>query len=468
VETKLEKIYRYVDEHTIEFIKDLRSYLKQPSISAIGEGIKECAEMTSGFLKELGADVTIVSYDGGYPIVYGILGSNKAAKTLIHYNMYDTQPVGPIEKWISPPLDANVVNIPNYGDCIIARGAINTKGPLLAFLNALKSIQHTSGELPVNIIFVFEGEEEIGSPSLPKFIKEYANELKVASDAYMHLGSELFKPGVPAIFLGFKGWLPIEFEAKVREEDTHSHFKPIIDNAAWRLIWALNSLSDSRDQVIVEGFFDDVVPPSEDEMQLLKDLAKRLDEKQLKALAGRPRKWRKDLHGLELLKAYCFEPTINISGLISGYTETKIQNITPARALAKVDVRLVPKMSVDDILTKIKKHLSKRGFADVEVRRISGVGAYPWAKISVNAGIVQALIRTYKRMGYEPEVWPFVGGSAPGYLWMRPPLNLPTFPVIGGLGHGGNQHAPNEYFTVKGYRDSMKSAATFLFEYAKA
>jgi len=167
------------------------------------------------------------------------------------------------------------------------------------------------------------------------------------------------------------------------------------------------------------------------------------------------------LHGIELLKRYLYSPTINIDGIIAGYVGPGTKTVLPHMAKAKVDIRLVPHMKTDEILEKFRNHLKKHGFADIEV---DVHDCYPWSHVSVREEVVQAMLRTYRRHGFEPEIWPRIGGSAPFYLFNQPPLSLPY--IMGGLGHGSRAHSPNEYITVEGIRDNEKSIATFLHEYA--
>ena len=213
-------------------------------------------------------------------------------------------------------------------------------------------------------------------------------------------------------------------------------------------------------KIAIENFYENLSPPSREEEQLLKKLEKTFDEETIREEID-VLSFSEDLHGMELLKHYLYSPTINIDGITAGYTGSGTKTVLPHVAKAKVDIRLVPHMQTDEIIRKFKRHLKKHGFADIKVEIHD---CYPWAQVSVKEEAVQAMIRTYQRHRYEPEIWPRMGGSAPFYLFNQPPLSLPF--VIGGLGHGSRAHSPNEYSVVEGIRDNEKSVATFLYEYA--
>jgi acetylornithine deacetylase/succinyl-diaminopimelate desuccinylase-like protein len=327
---EIAEIYRHIDENFDAYVEKLRRYIKQKSVSSQDIGVKDCAKIALGFVKDLGAEVELVEYDLPYaqPIVYGKLESYRGRKTLINYHMYDTTQVPDPERWISPPWEARIVELPTFGKSIVGRGAINSKGPSMAFINALNAIKEVTGDVPVNLFLVLEGEEEIESPSLEPFVKEHLEELKTADAEYSHRAGQDDK-GIPRLMLGNKGELDLEFEVVVRPEDTHSGSKPVLDSAVWRLIWAFNSLCDSSDEIAIDGWRDEVKPPTDDEMELLKKLSETLDEEAFKASLGKTSGFRKDVQGLEMLKAYTYEPTLNIN-----LPSTRLGDILTSTALS--------------------------------------------------------------------------------------------------------------------------------------
>ncbi|MEM3011409.1 MAG: M20/M25/M40 family metallo-hydrolase, partial [Candidatus Bathyarchaeia archaeon] len=222
----------------------------------------------------------------------------------------------------------------------------------------------------------------------------------------------------------------------------------------------LTSLKTPDGKIAIKDFYENVRPPSPEEEKLLEKLEKTFDEETFRKEIDVLR-FSEDLHGIELLKRYLYSPSINVDGIIAGYTGPGTKTVLPNVARAKVDIRLVPNMKTNEILQKLRKHLKEKGFPEVKIQVHD---CYPWAQISVKEEVAQAMIRTYRHHGYEPEIWPRMAGSAPFYLFNQPPLNLPF--IVGGLGHGGRAHSPNEYMVVEGIRDNEKSIATFLYEYA--
>ena len=265
-EDTLQQIFEYVDQHFDDHLAATQRYLRQPSISTENLGIQECAEMTAEMLRDLGADARLVPLQGGHPVVYGRLMSGNSDRTLLVYGMYDVQPVDPLEAWDSPPFEARIMD-----GRIIARGAINTKGPLMAFIHAVHSIQAVTGDVPVNLIFLIDGEEELGSRHLPQFIEQYTDELKTADAMYYHLPLETVK-GHPQVSLGFKGIAYFELEVKTLPTDAHSMVGPVVNSSVWRLIWALNSMRGADDRIAIDGFYENVQPPTEEDERMLTDL----------------------------------------------------------------------------------------------------------------------------------------------------------------------------------------------------
>ncbi|RLF20053.1 MAG: hypothetical protein DRN15_03245 [Thermoprotei archaeon] len=463
---EIHKVHEYIEAHFNEHLELTRRLLQQPSISATGEGIEECAQMVADHLKELGATVQLVRFRDGHPIVYGKLYSKEAKKTIIAYSMYDVQPPEPLDEWIAPPFEARIVQMEPFGDVIVARGAINTKGPLMAFINAVKSIMDSGLEPPVNMIFLIEGEEEIGSPHVPVIVKEKLDELKKADAVYFPSATQ-DERGVPSVVLGCKGIVYVELEVRggswggPKERDIHSSYIACVDSPVWRLIHLLSTLCSPEGKVLIDGFYDNVAPPSPDDMEMLKKTLEVFDEEVIKRRFTVER-FRGDAKGLELLKNLIFSPALNIDGIYAGYIGPGTKTVLPYRAMAKLDFRLVPNMTPEEVVEKLKKHLKKHGFSDVKLKVRD---AYPWAKTDPRASIVRAAIRALNIHGFDKyEVWPMSPGSAPFYAFASPPLSLPF--VMAGLGHGSRAHAPNEYITVKGLKDLEKYIVTFIYEYA--
>lgn len=455
LDNTIHRTFAYIDQHFEDHLAATQRYLRQPSISGENLGIQECAAMTAEILRALGAEVRLVPLKGGHPVVYGRINSSKATRTLLVYGMYDVQPVEPLAGWDTPPFGANIVN-----GRIVARGALNSKGPLMAFLNAVQSIQATAGEAPVNMIFIIEGEEEQGSRHLPQFIKENADELKMSEAAYYHFPMEGVK-GYPQVGLGFKGIAYFEMTVKTLETNAHSMVAPIVDNPAWRLVWALASMRAADGHITIDEFYDNARPPSASEEELFPGLIDVWGAGAIRDMYGVTRV-RAGLSGVDVVREALFAPTLNIDGFLSGYTGPGSNAIVPATAMCKMDIRLVPDMTIPEMMGKVRAHLDRRGFEDIDVRFVTGYGP---ARTPSNTHIADAAIKSLRWCGVEPKVVPMMPCTGPQAMFSGPPLNLPF--VMSALGHGWLLHAPNEYIEVEGLRQCEKSAAAFLYEFAE-
>ena len=451
----LQKIYDHVDHHFSAHLERCRAFLRQKSISATGEGIKETAQIVKGFIEELGGTVQN-SGDENFPILYGKVDTG-SPKTLIIYGMYDVQPVDE-HKWSSPPFGAEIKNVSNLGPCVIARGAVNSKGALAGLFNALRSIAEVD-RLPLNLIFTVEGEEEIGSPHFEPFILEHRDELRgvgaVDFDFYEESNKEV------TLHLGLKGIVYLDLTCRGGRkggptESLHSSVSAWISSPVWRLIHALGTLVDNTERISIEGFYDNVALPSKVDTDLLERLKDTFDEKaflkEMKALCFKYR-----LKGVELLKKGLYEPIINIDGIHAGYYGKGTKTVIPRSASAKIDIRFGPNMEPQEVIEKFRKHLIQHGYDDIEVTVRDN---YTWSKTDANEELVQKFIEAYQTHGRNPEIWPMATWAAPYFVFSRI-LRLPV--VSGGLGHGGKQHNPDEYMTVEGLRDFEKFVATFLY-----
>ena len=465
------EVFARIDERLEADILRLQTFVRQPSISVENHGIRECAELIRGYLESLGCDLAEVVETARHPVVYGERWVG-APKTLLIYLMYDTQPVRG-ENWSVPPLEGRIVQHPDFGRCLVARGAKNSKGPLRAFLNAVEAIQEVTGTLPVNLLFVAEGEEELGSPNLPGFVESYADRLSRA-DAALHPYALQEPDGRVLIWPGTKGLLYVEIEASgerwgrgPRAYDIHASQKAIVDNPVWRLLAALSTLvAADGNSVMVDGFYDNVRPPTAAEEAAVETLAETFQLEPFKQL------WQVDTFleeetTVDLLSRYFFTPTLNLDGIWGGYTGPGSKTVLPHRATAKLDARLVPNQGKDEILTKLRRHLDARGYADLDVRLMGGG---EWSQTPPDAPIVQAAVAGLRDLEVEPEVWPRNVGFFPAYLFNRAPLDLPF--CAAGLGHGGRAHSPDEYFVldgndrVAGLAGCEKSYAAILFQFA--
>jgi acetylornithine deacetylase/succinyl-diaminopimelate desuccinylase-like protein len=426
------------------------------SVSATGEGIREAAQWLKSALEHLGGSVVLWG-NPAFPIVYGRLG-NSHRKTLVVYGMYDVQPAEE-KRWNSPPFAAEIRTLPGLGECIIARGAVNSKGALCGVLNVLDTMK-THGEIPLNIIFTLEGEEEIGSPQFESFIRTHQAELK--ADGVVDFDFSRDTRGKVSMHLGLKGIVYLDLVCRggkaggPTESSLHGSSSAWISSPVWRLIHAVSSLTDSKEHITIPGFYDNVALPGENDVKLLEKLEKVFDEKaflrEMRSLC-----FKHNRRGIELLKKGLYSPIININGFHAGYEGPGTKTVLPRKATAKIDIRFGPNMEPAEVVEKFNRHLREQGYDDIQVDVRDN---YTWSKTDFSEPIVQSMLQMYRLHGVEPEVWPIATWAAPYFVFSRI-LGLPV--VSGGLGHGGKQHAANEYMTVQGLKEFEQSVATFLY-----
>jgi acetylornithine deacetylase/succinyl-diaminopimelate desuccinylase-like protein len=459
-EDTVQKVHTAIDEAFPEHLLRCRAFLRQKSISATGEGIVETAQTVKSFIEEIGGKATLWGH-AEYPIVFGRLDKG-APRTLLIYGMYDVQPADE-QTWISPPFAAEIHNLPAIGDSVVARGATNSKGALCGLFNTLKTIAETD-EIPLNLIFTIEGEEEVGSPQLEGFIQ--ANKGELAADGVADFDFSQDIRSKVAMHLGLKGIVYLDLVCRggkrggPTETALHGADSAWIASPVWRLIHALSSLTDNREDIAIPGFYDTVAPPSKQDVELLQQLAETFDEKaflrEMKSLS-----FKYDRHGVDLLKKGLYSPILNVDGFHAGYSGPGTKTILPRRATAKIDIRFGPNTEPGEVVQKVRQFFLQQGFDDVEVRVRD---SYPWSKTEFSEPIVQQMLRAYRLHGVEPEIWPMATWTAPYFVYSRI-LSLPV--VAGGLGHGGRPHAANEYMLVAGLKDFEKFVATFLYIMAR-
>src|SRR5258708_4989613 len=368
----LDPIFAEIAKRHDESLKRLQTWIRQPSIAAENRGMNEGCELTMQMLREAGfAQVAKVPTDG-QPGIFATLDAG-APKTLGLYFMYDVKQVDPAE-WSSPPWDAALVDKPGLGKVIIGRGAVNQKGPEATFLAALHAIRGAGRKLPVNLVFVAEGEEEIGSPHFPQVVHrpEVLAAVKKCSGIFMPSSSQGLD-GEVTLTLGAKGVVELELISSGEKwgrgprKDVHSSNKARLDSPAWHLVEALATLvSPDGNDPAIEGFAAKARPLSDSEKKMIAEAARRLNEAEAKKLLG-VQHWVHDVGFQESLELLTARPTVNIEGLVGGYTGPGGKTILPGRALAKIDMRLVPDMTAAESLAALKTHLGKKGFGDIEV-----------------------------------------------------------------------------------------------------
>lgn len=452
----------YLDAHQSAHLERVRAFVRQPSISADGTGITAMADLVAQTIREVGGSAEVVPTDG-HPVVTGRLDAG-APRTLLFYGMYDVQPVEG-EAWTVPPFAGEVVDLAPHGPCMVARGAFNSKGPLAGVLNVLGAYRALGARPPVNVVFLVEGEEEQGSRHLPAFVEAHRERLRAEAAYFGFYGQDA--RGVATVFLGVKGIIFLELVSRggawggPQHRMIHGSNAVWIGSPTWRLVQALASMMGHDEQILIEGFYDEVAPLSSDEEHLLERLTTVFDEREVLA-QNDVRRFKLAGHGETLLRNYLTLPTLNIDGLVSGWVGPGSKTVLPHEARARLDIRLVPGMDIPRTLKRLRAHLDGGGYGDIQMDVWQ---AYPWAQTPWRSPVVQALVAAIREEGVEPYTWPRIAGSAPMYLFSDV-LRMPF--VMGGLGHGGRAHSPNEYATVEGMRLFERSVAGFLQRFGEA
>src|SRR5712671_2066127 len=422
----LDSVFAEIEKRHDESLKRLQTWIRQPSIAAENRGMNEGCELTMQMLREAGfAEVAKVPTDG-QPGIFATFDAG-ASKTIGLYFMYDVKQADPAE-WSSPPWDAALVDKPGLGKVIIGRGATNQKGPEATFLAALHAIRGAGHKLPVNLVFVAEGEEEIGSPHFPQVVHrpEVLAAVKNCLGIFMPSASQGLD-GEVTMTLGAKGVIECELISSGERwgrgprKDVHSSNKARLDSPAWHLVEALATLvaADGNDPII-EGFAVKARPLSEAEKKMIAEAARRLSEAEAKKLLG-VEHWVHDVGWREALELLMSRPTVNIEGLVGGYTGPGGKTILPGKAVAKLDLRLVPDMTASEALAALKAHLAKKGFGDIEVRM---TGGYDPNSTPADAALIHVETEVYRKGGIDPVILPRSAGSWPGYVFTGEPLRL--------------------------------------------
>ena len=469
----LKPILAEIEKRHDESVRRIEDWVKQPTIAAENKGINEGCDLMMRLLRDAGCNQVTKCPTDLHPGVFATLDAG-APKTLAVYIMYDVKQVDPTE-WSSPPFSPTLVERSGLGRVLVGRGAVNSKGPQGAFLAAVHAIRGAGQKLPVNLVFVCESEEEIGSPHIPQIVDrpEVMAALRQAVGVLTPSSAQSLD-GTVTLSLGAKGVVELELVSTGEKWgrgprlDVHSSNKARLDSPAWHLVEALATLvSPDGNTPAIDHYLEKVRPVSAAEKAMIDEAAKRENEELVKKQLGIEH-WVHDVSFRESLEMLCSRPTVNIEGLVAGYTGPGGKTILPHRAVAKMDLRLVPNMTAADALAKLKAHLAKRGFGDIEVNM---TGGYDPTSTSPDSLPVRVETAIYKRNGANPIIWPRNAGSWPGYVFTGEPLKLPA--VQFGFGHGNGAHAPNEYYLIEsknpkiqGLDGAVRGHVEFLYELA--
>lgn len=449
--TNIQAVDTAIQERIDQNLEELSRLCAQPSIAAQGLGMEPCAELVKEMLAARGFNVQILP-TAGFPVVFAERGG-RSNKTLLFYNHYDVQPPEPLELWETPPFEPAIRDGKMY-----ARGVSDDKGHILCRLAAIDAILAVDGELPCNVKFLIEGEEEIGSINLAPFIEDHTDLL--AADACLWEFGYVNSEGVPIQYAGLRGICYVELSIRTASRDVHSGTGgSIFPNAAWRLTWALNSLKTPDEQIRIPGFYDKVVPPSERDLQLLEKLPDPADEyKERFGLQG----FIKGIEGgQELKREAIFTPTCTICGLTSGYQGPGSKTVLPSEASAKVDFRLIPNQDPQEVLLQLRNHLNNEGYSDIEITFLGGEAP---ARTDPDDPFLQMVVESAREVyGVPMMIQPMSGGSGPNHAFIHH-LNVPV--ATAGVGYPDSRaHAPNENLVIENFVDGVKHTARILVNF---
>jgi acetylornithine deacetylase/succinyl-diaminopimelate desuccinylase-like protein len=461
-----------IEKRHAEGVQRLQEWVRQPSIAAENRGMTEGCELMMKLARDAGFQTVTKVPTDGQPGVFATLDAG-APRTVGIYFMYDVKQVDPAE-WSSPPWDAAIVDKPGFGKVLMGRGAVNQKGPEAVFLAALHAIRGAGKKVPVNLVLVAEGEEEIGSPHFRQVIQrpEVTAALKRCSGVFMPSASQDPDGGV-TVSLGAKGVVELELVSSGEKwgrgprKDVHSSNRARLDSPSFHLVQALATLVNADGDPAIDNFAAAAKPPDAAQKAMLDAYAARVAEATAKRSLSAER-WAHGETWRASLERFFFTPTVNIEGLVAGYTGPGGKTVLPHRAVAKLDLRLVPDMTYDGAVAALEAHLAKRGFGDIEV---NPSGGYDPTSTAADAPVIRAEMNVYKRAGLDPVLQPRNAGSYPGYVFTNAPLSLPAAHY--GLGHGSGAHAPDEYYVIEpsnpkmaGFDRAVRSFVDYLYELA--
>ncbi|MHB1654600.1 MAG: M20/M25/M40 family metallo-hydrolase [Desulfitobacteriaceae bacterium] len=451
----IKTINNYVESEREGLINGLMDFLRLKSISAQNIGMQECAQALKATMQSLGIRTEMWQLEGGYPALFGEIINPQAQKTLLIYGHYDVQPPEPLDFWESDPFDP----VLREGK-IYARGATDDKGNLWATLMAVRCLKEIGIEIPINLKFFFEGEEEVGSPSMERYLTEHKDALK--SDFTILCDRGIHESGKPQIYLGNKGNMAVELKIKGAKRDVHSSQAPLIPNPAWQLIWLLNQLKNSQEEVLIPGYYDDVLQPDDEDLELIARIPFDSDE-YCKVYGIKETLPKGDK--LNVLSKLLFQPTATINGLKSGYQGEGNKTIIPSSASVKLDFRLVKNQDPHKSTRLIKDFFKKRGPENLDIH--IGNPRNP-SKVSYRADIVQVAAQVAREVYQkDPVIWPLLDGSGPMSMFEEI-LAAPA--IIIGLGAPfslANTHAPNENIGVEDYLTGIKLMSAIYYRYGK-
>ena len=444
---------KHIDVHMNNLISDLQTLIQQPSVSTKNEGIEECAQLVKKILEKSGIKSEILRLKNVAPIVYGeVKSKTNPNKTLMFYNHYDVQPVEPFELWDDPPFSGKI-----KGNKIFGRGSSDDKGELITRIKAVEAYLKTTGDVPCNIKFVIEGEEETGSAHIDQYLKKYQK--KFSCDGIIWEFGYVDSQNRPIIGLGMKGLLYVELSVKESIRDAHSSLAVLIKNPAWRLIEAVQTLRDSNGKILIKDWYKEITPLSKKDLEIISK--EPFDEKSFKKEFG-IKSFVGNMHGLSAKKALVGGATCNIAGFVSGYTGNGAKTVLPGEALVKIDFRLVPKMDPKKQVLRLKKHLKSKGYGDVLIKIFHGESA---ARTNPSDPFVSKVIKAADQSFGKSVLNVSNAGTGPMHSFVHF-LNAPCI-SIGSTYMFSRIHSPNEFARVDLLKKTTKCICLIMEKFEK-
>ncbi len=444
---------KHIDTHMNNLISELQILIQQPSVSAKNEGIEECAQLVKKILEKSGISSEILRLKNVAPIVYGEIKSKKNPnRTLLFYNHYDVQPAEPFELWDDPPFGGKI-----KGNKIFGRGASDDKGELITRIKAVQAHLKTTGDVPCNVKFVIEGEEETGSAHIDQYLKKYKK--KFSCDGVIWEFGYVDSKNRPIIGLGMKGLLYVELSVRESIRDAHSSLAVLIKNPAWRLIEALKTLRDSDGKVLIKDWYKEVTPFSKKDLEIISK--EPFDEKSFKKEFG-IKSFVGNMHGISAKKALVGNATCNIAGFVSGYTGKGAKTVLPGDALVKIDFRLVPKMDPKKQIVRLKQHLKSKGFSDVSIKIFHGEEA---ARTNPSDPFVSKVKEAADQSFGKSILNVSNAGTGPMHSFVKA-LNAPCI-SIGSTYMFSRIHSPNEFARVDLLKKTTKCICILMDKFGK-
>ena len=447
----MDRIQTIIAAQRDRFLAELCEFLAFRSMKGDAAGLAGAAEWTAARLRQIGAAVQLWATDAAPPVVFGEVG--QGARSLLSYSHYDVQPADPLDLWESPPFEATIRD-----GKLFARGASDDKGDTLARIQAVEVYRQAYGELPLRLKFFVEGEEEVGSPHMAPLAAQYADRLR--ADGVLWEGGGFDEAERYTFYCGLKGIAYLELRVRGASHDLHSSYAPMAPNPAWRLVQALNTLKDDRDNIVIDGFMAHVRPPTAAELAYIRAIP--YDGATVKANWGIPA----FINGMSdeaALIRFLTQPTCTICGLRSGFIEAGEKTVLPSSALVKLDFRLVPDLTPDLVIRLLRGHLDRRGYNDVEIVPAAGMIG---ARSDVTSAVVQTAVAAARQVyGHEPVVYPSHGGSGPMHALVQ---GLGANGIMAGVCYPGVRlHAPNENIRMDDYFRHIEFLVEFMRRFAE-